>query len=140
MMRSQAAALAVFGAALLPGLDARALSPSRCPGGYSVFFDENSTVLSDRSLATIRAFLMDCQAQEGWTIRLDGHSDSKGDPEAQRAVSRARAEAVKRYMVTTGVRAEAIDVQALGNSQPIRDSVGGEAADRRVTLWRTTKR
>ena len=75
-------------------------------------------------------------------IVLRGHSDSDGDDEANRRMSRKRAEAVRDYLVRKGLAAARIRVIALGETRPVApnarpdgsDDPVGRARNRRVEI------
>lgn len=52
-------------------------------------------------------------------IRLVGHTDHLGSDRYNQKLSRHRAEAIKRYLVSHGIRAELIDTTGQGEAQPI---------------------
>lgn len=70
------------------------------------------------------------------TVRLQivGHSDSTGDVERNRELSRRRAEAVKRYLVERGIAADRLEAEGRGPDDPIADNgtEDGRARNRRV--------
>ena len=69
-------------------------------------------------------------------IELGGHTDNRGNPQANLALSKARVETVKRYLVAAGIDPERIDGKGYGGSQPIADNDDDEQRmlNRRVEL------
>jgi outer membrane protein OmpA-like peptidoglycan-associated protein len=67
---------------------------------------------------------------------VEGHTDARGSVSANQDLSRARAEAVRSYLVTRGVPSEKIEAVGLGSSRPIADnnSDEGRANNRRVEI------
>ncbi len=67
---------------------------------------------------------------------LEGHTDSVGNANYNRELSERRAASVKQFLVSAGVPAERITIQARGEDDPIADnkSVEGRALNRRVEL------
>lgn len=53
------------------------------------------------------------------TITLNGHSDTNGDASWNLVLSRRRAEAVSRELMLNGVRGNRLEINALGESQPL---------------------
>ncbi len=72
-------------------------------------------------------------------IRVVGHADSSGTPEANQTLSVKRAEAVKEYLVQKGADPGMLVVIGQGSSDPAnpRDPMGAE--NRRVEIGRQTK-
>jgi OOP family OmpA-OmpF porin len=52
-------------------------------------------------------------------IHVTGHTDPTGSPQLNERLSRQRAEAVKRYLVTKGLPAEKILTEGMGSSMPM---------------------
>jgi outer membrane protein OmpA-like peptidoglycan-associated protein len=75
-------------------------------------------------------------------IAVDGHTDAAGSPDYNRALSRARAEAVARALIAGGVSQERVRVGEFGEAFPIapnrtpegKDNPTGRAQNRRVEL------
>ena len=67
-------------------------------------------------------------------VRVEGHTDDRGNDEKNRTLSQARAESVRDYLVSKGVPAERLDAYGFGEEKPIADNRGskGRAANRRV--------
>ena len=69
-------------------------------------------------------------------IVVEGHTDSSGSDDANRALSLQRATAVRDALVANGVSAERISVEGFGETRPIADnsSQAGRANNRRVEI------
>lgn len=52
-------------------------------------------------------------------IKIVGHADASGKPEANRWLSEARARSVKSYLVAKGVKPSVIITSGLGDTQPV---------------------
>lgn len=63
-----------------------------------------------------------------------GHTDDVGERESNLALSRARAQAVKTYLVSKGIAAGRMDVLGKGPDEPVvaNDSPDGRARNRRI--------
>jgi outer membrane protein OmpA-like peptidoglycan-associated protein len=66
-------------------------------------------------------------------VVVEGYTDSEA---ANRDASQQSAQAVKAYLVSRGVAADAIDVKAFGAARPIADNgtMAGRAKNRRVEI------
>lgn len=69
-------------------------------------------------------------------IMVEGHTDSQGNDEANRALSQRRAEAVRTYLVTRGVPEARIRAEGRGEAEPVatNDTAEGRASNRRVEI------
>ncbi len=69
-------------------------------------------------------------------IEIDGHTDATGPDEYNRSLSERRADTVKRFFVSQGVREIRLFAQGIGENRPIasNDTVEGRALNRRVEL------
>lgn len=68
------------------------------------------------------------------TIQLEGHTDSKGSEKYNMALSKRRAQEVKKRLVIRGINANRISTIGKGETQPIADNKNekGRAENRRV--------
>jgi outer membrane protein OmpA-like peptidoglycan-associated protein len=83
------------------------------------FFEPDSSALSSQTLNTLNKFVTECRRLQEGPIVITGHTDSSGTPEGKMAVSRARAEAVRAYLITIGMPAEPLKVEAYGSARPL---------------------
>lgn len=69
-------------------------------------------------------------------VAIEGHTDSTGADAENQALSLARAEAVRRYLVRKGVPPERLLVRGLGAADPVASNAtpDGRARNRRVEL------
>lgn len=70
----------------------------------------------------------------GRRFEVVGHTDSDGAHDANMTLSRARAEAVKRYLVERGIPAASIGTDGAGPDRPVADNTtpAGRARNRRI--------
>ena len=70
------------------------------------------------------------------TVLVEGHTDSKGPDDANMALSQARAESVRAYLVSRGVKPARISAVGRGEAQPVatNDTPEGRANNRRVEI------
>ncbi|MFZ5896167.1 MAG: OmpA family protein [Myxococcota bacterium] len=69
-------------------------------------------------------------------IVVEGHTDSRGADDANMKLSQQRAEAVRNYLVSRGVKAESISAMGRGETNPIasNETPEGRANNRRVEI------
>jgi len=67
-------------------------------------------------------------------IAIEGHTDSRGSVELNNALSQARADSVRGYLIDNGVAAERISARGFGSARPIADNntISGRQANRRI--------
>ncbi len=100
-----------------------------------VYFQTNKATILSRSfglLDNVAEVLAD--HSELQMIRVEGHTDSQGNDDKNKALSQRRAEAVVAYLVSKGVPADRLQAAGFGEEQPIADNTTkeGRAANRRV--------
>jgi outer membrane protein OmpA-like peptidoglycan-associated protein len=74
-------------------------------------------------------------------ILVEGHTDSTGAPDTNRALSLARAEATRKYLTEHGVDAGRIETAGFGATRPLasNDTPEGRAMNRRTELVVTSR-
>lgn len=72
----------------------------------------------------------------GYRVRLSGHTDNVGQPEANKALSQARAEAVRQQLVDYGCDPASIQAFGYGDTRPVatNDTEEGRQQNRRVEI------
>lgn len=113
--------------------------PSRREGGRTVYtLDGNAFASGSANLTgAARASLRSLAAQLGaGRIRIEGHTDAQGPEDANLALSRRRADAVRRELEGAGVDGGRLSATGLGESRPVADngSAAGRARNRRVEV------
>lgn len=82
------------------------------------------------------AQVLNACAHNGQPAKLEvaGYSDNVGGAQANLQLSKKRAEAVRTYLVKTGVPAESLTAQGYGDAHPVasNDTAGGRFANRRI--------
>ena len=120
------AALAIAGCAKHD--DQNAMAAAATPGsqqdfvvnvGDRVFFDTDSSDLSDQARATL-----DKQAQwlnnyNRYAFTIEGHADERGTREYNIALGARRAETVREYLISRGVSAQRMRTISYGKERPV---------------------
>ena len=84
--------------------------------GYLVFFTERSAVLEAEATDVVARAAAAAKAAPGAPVTVIGWTDSDGSPQADVALSRARARCVADALVSDGVRASRIVRQGRGQT------------------------
>jgi len=104
--------------------------------GAVLFASGKSTLLpiAQDKLTKVAAVLQ--QQSDDKRIVVEGHTDSVGSDDANLKLSQSRADSVRVYLVSQGVKAERITAIGKGESTPIADnkSPEGRANNRRVEI------
>lgn len=98
----------------------------------SIEFDTGKATFKPSAIAVLNQ-VMDDAAVTNLTVQINGHTDSVGNPDANLELSKARAEAVKKFLMTnapTTFTNERIITRGFGDTQPI----GTNAQNRRVEI------
>lgn len=102
-------------------------------------FDTGRATISAGSKKELEKLMRDLLIASGTNIEIHGHTDSQGNPNANMALSEARAFAVKTYLekkAPVNFPAGRIRVHAHGQTQPLAPNVSeaGRAKNRRVEI------
>lgn len=102
-----------------------------------IFFDTGKATIQARSyelLDDVAALLVANSSVP--SVVVEGHTDSRGPAELNRALSLARAEAVKAYLVQKNVDPSRLQTRGVGPDEPAQpnDTASGREANRRVEL------
>jgi outer membrane protein OmpA-like peptidoglycan-associated protein len=98
--------------------------PTPAPTKYSgkmfdhIFFGGGSSVLTSEAKSHLDKNAKWLAANSDKSITVDGHASANGSAEVNQALSEARAEAVKNYLVEKGVDASRIQTNAYGMDRP----------------------
>ncbi|HVZ88811.1 MAG TPA: OmpA family protein [Polyangia bacterium] len=134
---------------IAPGSTTRQLAdflagPEAAPRRFTLSplnFAFGATVPDNESMATVNELGAILRAYPSAQIRLESHTDSVGNAEANQALSEQRSESVKRMLVERGVSSARIDTAGMGQSQPVAANGTDEERkqNRRTDVLVTTK-
>jgi outer membrane protein OmpA-like peptidoglycan-associated protein len=99
-------------------------------------FEPGTTTLTAQSRPTVEMLSSILKGYPAAQVALEGHTDSTGDPLANKKLSLDRAEAIKGLLVQAGIAGDRISVAGYGQERPVasNDTDGGRAANRRTEL------
>ena len=105
-------------------------------GSYAVFFPFDSTDAGAEGATVAEKAAAAFAAAPDRKIQVIGFADQTGSPDYNLALSKRRAEEVRRLLITAGVPEDKIEVVAQGDTQPKIVSGSGkcEAGNRRVDI------
>jgi peptidoglycan-associated lipoprotein len=101
-----------------------------------LYFDVKKSKLSDESKELLQHYADILTKESRWGLFVQGYADLTGRPEYNKALGLRRAEAVKRFLVESGVSESSIRVVSLGKEGTLCDDAGEECRklNRRVHL------
>ncbi len=100
-----------------------------------VYFDNGKATIQKKSFGLLDNLAAVLTAHgEIPLVQVEGHTDNVGKPEKNKALSQARAEAVRDYLVKKGVATERLRPVGFGDERPAEpnDTPAGRDANRRV--------
>ena len=93
----------------------------------TVYFAFDSSALSEETKGILNKQANWWQASDKPTLVVEGHCDQRGTREYNLALGERRANAVKNYLVSTGVPAAKVDVISYGKERPAVEGENEEA-------------
>ncbi len=101
-----------------------------------VLFASGQVQLVDGGLSSLEEVVDLLQTEPEKKIRVEGHTDSRGDAEANLQLSAQRADAVREALISLGVSADRVTATGMGEDFPIasNDDEAGRARNRRVDV------
>lgn len=104
---------------------------------YRVSFDFGSDRISDDSKASLNKIIVSMKANSDWYLLIEGHADAYGSPDHNQSLSERRAEAIKRYLHSSGIAPERLSAIGFGASRPAApNDAAGNALNRRAEIYR----
>ena len=103
-----------------------------------VNFETGKSVLTPESETILNGVAESLVANDSIRVQVTGHTDITGSLALNRRLSRARADAVRTYLISRGVAEDRLTSRGFGPDQPIASNktVDGRALNRRVELTR----
>ncbi|RKD13743.1 hypothetical protein BCY91_09245 [Pelobium manganitolerans] len=102
----------------------------------NIQFEFNSSVLKTSSYATLEEIAAQIKKSGNTKFLLNGHSSAEGTEARNMALSVDRANAVKNYLVNSGVASNRLITKGFGETMPIADNSteSGRILNRRVEI------
>lgn len=106
------------------------------PAAFRGFFDTNKAALKATAMDKLNTYSDYMKRNQETRVKVTGHTDSTGNDAYNQMLSEKRAVAVKSYLEGTGIAADRIEAQGLGETQPVASNKTkeGRAENRRVEL------
>lgn len=96
-------------------------------------FDLGKSTIREHSFPSLDR-VADLLVTKNFSLKLAGHTDNTGSAALNLALSKARAEAIRQYLVSKGANASRIEATGYGSTQPIatNKTAAGRQQNRRV--------
>lgn len=103
---------------------------------FTVFFDWDRSVLSADAQQVLQNVARDAKAGKIVRINVAGHADTSGPSDYNQKLSQRRAEAVREYLVSQGLPADQLAVEAKGETDLLVPTADGvrEPSNRRAVI------
>ncbi|PYQ39525.1 MAG: flagellar motor protein MotB, partial [Acidobacteria bacterium] len=101
-----------------------------------VLFDFNKYTLKSEARERLAKISGIVEAYPGLKLQVEGHTDSIGSDEYNVQLSEKRADSVRAYLVSNGVRPDSVSAQGFGKADPVADNstASGRKLNRRVDM------
>lgn len=99
-------------------------------------FETARDLIKDESIPSLTELAEVLVKKPEWKLQIAGHTDSQGNDQNNLILSKKRAEAVKKFMVSKGINEDRLNVLYFGETQPIADNSTpqGRQKNRRVEM------
>lgn len=97
-------------------------------------FETGSDVIKDESFEALDNLARLLNAKKNYLVSIEGHTDNIGDPAINLSLSKRRAQAVKKYLISKGIDGKRLFADGFGSSRPIASNATpeGRKKNRRV--------
>jgi len=104
-------------------------------------FQPNQSALATEFVPELERVVRLLHVRPSMTLRIEGHADATGSREKNQELSNQRAEAVKRYLIQSGIEPNRLQTMGYGDSRPIADNSTdeGRKLNRRIEFVILTK-
>lgn len=102
----------------------------------NIFFATNEATLKPESFPELEKLKVLLEKNALWEVQIEGHTDNVGSDDYNIALSKARADAVVKYLVDHGIDAKRLSGKGFGAGQPLADNAteAGRQQNRRVVF------
>jgi len=103
---------------------------------HDILFEPGSTTLLPAALPPLHRLARFMQSNPEITILIEGHTDTTGEPALNLALSRARADSIREYLVRQGVGSWRMHTAGFGSDRPVapNTSEDGRQKNRRTEI------
>lgn len=115
-------------------LDVKELKVGEAYTINDILYATNSSILNDKSKFILKGFARFLKENPTITVSIQGHTDDVGDDAKNLLLSEDRANGVKAYLISLGVKADRLNAKGYGETMPkvANDSESNRAKNRRT--------
>jgi OOP family OmpA-OmpF porin len=101
-----------------------------------LIFAQGKSAIDSKSYASLNEIAQMMKENTTMEIQLEGHTDNIGSPKANLSLSQDRVNAVKKYLVSKGIKKTRIQTKAFGGERPLANEMTPDARvkNRRVEM------
>ena len=101
-----------------------------------IHFDFDKSTLKPEAMVVLNEAAALLSKHDRVVVEIAGHTDSRGSDKYNQGLSERRANAVKDYLTSKGVKASRLTAKGYGESRPVasNDTDAGRAENRRVEM------
>lgn len=113
------------------------LDPTKALTFDNVNFATGSAILTEGSITQLSDLVKIMKAYPKVAIKIEGHTDNKGNAQSNKKLSFNRAESVMKFLQIGGIEANRMTVEGLGAEKPSSDNATeeGRAKNRRIEAY-----
>jgi OOP family OmpA-OmpF porin len=102
-----------------------------------VLFDTGGSNLKSGGVQQLYSLVEYLKNNDKTMVKIEGHTDSRGSSEYNLNLSQMRAEAVRDFLITSGISPQRISAQGMGEGSPIatNSTSAGRQQNRRVAVF-----
>lgn len=110
------------------------ITPEKIELRQTIFFQTAKAVIMNKSFALLDEVAHALKAHPKMRVRIEGHTDSRGNRSTNIRLSQARADSVRAYLAGHGIDRDRMDARGFGPDQPIETNktAAGRETNRRV--------
>ncbi|MDN5202003.1 OmpA family protein [Fulvivirgaceae bacterium BMA10] len=103
----------------------------------NIFFDSGKDEIKHESIAELDRIYELLRSSPNLKVQINGHTDNVGEANYNKTLSKKRAKAVERYLISYGVDPNRLSSKGFGEERPLvsnDDEIGGREINRRTEI------
>ena len=103
----------------------------------NIFFDSGKSEIKPESISELDRIYELLNRTPNLRVQINGHTDNVGEANYNKALSRKRAKAVERYLISYGIEPGRLSSKGFGEEKPLvsnDDEIGGREINRRTEI------
>jgi outer membrane protein OmpA-like peptidoglycan-associated protein len=115
------------------------VTPEKIELKQKIFFDTDRATIMPRSFSLMNEIGQVLMSRPTMTVRIEGHTDSRGTRVHNMSLSQSRADSVRQFLIGLGIEGSRMESRGYGPDQPIETNktAAGREKNRRVEFFIT---